>query len=84
MKRVVEHELTPEQRERHRQVREAIADEQAELAARDRAVCALRELAAESRSVLQALEQGAATPEQMARLRDSVERAEGVLSDEAG
>jgi len=82
MKRVVEHELTSEQRARHRQVRQATGDEQAELAARDRGVCALRELAAEARSVLQALEQGDASPRQIASLHRSIERAESVLSDE--
>ncbi|QDU36842.1 hypothetical protein Mal4_11420 [Maioricimonas rarisocia] len=82
MKRVVEHEMTQEQRKHHRVIREDIDAEKVEIVARDRRALALRDLVAEARSILTAVGEGQLTAEQLARLSDSLERAEAVLSEE--
>lgn len=80
MKRITEHGLSNEQRERHRQVLQEIEAEKPEIIARERQRLRLQRLATAAREVLDAVDRG----EPMSRLelnslREAVEAAEHVL-----
>jgi hypothetical protein len=76
MKRIIQHQLSEEDRKRHRLIREQIEAEKDQLIAEDRLVRQLWALADQAKAVIECVDEGELpSSEQVESLRDAVEKA---------